>query len=483
ERLCGWRAAFTPKAIIARSFGSRSASRLLCATASAHSGFTPSIVQQATCAAAQYMQWRSTEIATNINSLIQRGICPPTRMFFTASQLPRATSGACPWVMMKLGAAGKPIPLWNSSYTTSAAGEAVAGRQGGMWGTLNDNTGALLLSLYAGTHAMRPGTSRGGERREAALAEAGARGGDVADHAQAGARRGGGGHGGDTRRRDHRQAVDPLDDRLELLALGGGHGEVHLEDAEPAFRGVDEHVGIGQAREQRQVERGEEALERLVDGVGLAHTVRHHAEPDVVGADLPGEQQVADEVGGGVDVDRRRRDRNQDAMRARQHFLQREAGGAGGRVDDQLARVVGNVHAEAAQPGLLRRGVGAVDLARRRRADAQPVEGRALRVVIHHRRGDAVGGEVAGEVGRDGGLSRPALRIDHQCGIGPHPLAAAYARPYDLAVNYCSSRVENNGMRQLLVHSERIAALLKERRETVAVAESAAGGLITAALL
>ena len=38
-------------------------------------------------------------------------------------------------------------------------------------------------------------------------------------------------------------------------------------------------------------------------------------------------------------------------------------------------------------------------------------------------------------------------------------------------------------MRELLVHSERIAALLKARRETVAVAESAAGGLITAALL
>jgi len=32
-------------------------------------------------------------------------------------------------------------------------------------------------------------------------------------------------------------------------------------------------------------------------------------------------------------------------------------------------------------------------------------------------------------------------------------------------------------------HSERIAVLLKERRETVAVAESSAGGLITAALL
>jgi PncC family amidohydrolase len=43
--------------------------------------------------------------------------------------------------------------------------------------------------------------------------------------------------------------------------------------------------------------------------------------------------------------------------------------------------------------------------------------------------------------------------------------------------------MENNGMRELLVVSERIAALLKQRRETVAVAESSAGGLITAALL
>lgn len=38
-------------------------------------------------------------------------------------------------------------------------------------------------------------------------------------------------------------------------------------------------------------------------------------------------------------------------------------------------------------------------------------------------------------------------------------------------------------MRELLVISGRVAALLKERKETVAVAESAAGGLITAALL
>ena len=38
-------------------------------------------------------------------------------------------------------------------------------------------------------------------------------------------------------------------------------------------------------------------------------------------------------------------------------------------------------------------------------------------------------------------------------------------------------------MEELTVHAERIAAALKARKETVAVAESAAGGLITAALL
>ena len=38
-------------------------------------------------------------------------------------------------------------------------------------------------------------------------------------------------------------------------------------------------------------------------------------------------------------------------------------------------------------------------------------------------------------------------------------------------------------MRELLPHAERVAELLKKRAETVAVAESSAGGLITAALL
>jgi nicotinamide-nucleotide amidase len=38
-------------------------------------------------------------------------------------------------------------------------------------------------------------------------------------------------------------------------------------------------------------------------------------------------------------------------------------------------------------------------------------------------------------------------------------------------------------MRELAAHAERLAGLLRHRKETVAVAESSAGGLITAALL
>ena len=38
-------------------------------------------------------------------------------------------------------------------------------------------------------------------------------------------------------------------------------------------------------------------------------------------------------------------------------------------------------------------------------------------------------------------------------------------------------------MRELVVHAERVAVLLKKRKETVAVAESSAGGLIVASLL
>jgi PncC family amidohydrolase len=42
---------------------------------------------------------------------------------------------------------------------------------------------------------------------------------------------------------------------------------------------------------------------------------------------------------------------------------------------------------------------------------------------------------------------------------------------------------DNCEMRELMAHAERVAAILKERQETVAVAESSAGGLISATLL
>lgn len=86
--------------------------------------------------------------------------------------------------------------------------------------------------LYLGElgHARRSARDRSGERRALSLAEAGARSGDVADHPQPRTR--GAGHCGERARRGcDRQAIDPFDDRLELLALGGGDREVHLKDA------------------------------------------------------------------------------------------------------------------------------------------------------------------------------------------------------------------------------------------------------------
>src|SRR5574341_1601805 len=60
---------------------------------------------------------------------------------------------------------------------------------------------------------------------------------------------------------------------------------------------------------------------------------------------------------------------------------------------------------------------------------------------------------------------------------------AAYAGAKGPGSNYCSSCVQNSRMKELMVDAERVAALLRARKETVAVAESSAGGLITAALL
>jgi nicotinamide-nucleotide amidase len=68
----------------------------------------------------------------------------------------------------------------------------------------------------------------------------------------------------------------------------------------------------------------------------------------------------------------------------------------------------------------------------------------------------------------------------------PIPLLLLNVPEHDAARN-CELQGANcrkiSRMRELVVHAERVAVVLKARNETVAVAESSAGGLITAALL
>ena len=225
---------------------------------------------------------------------------------------------------------------------------------------------------------------------------------------------------------DQLRRLQPLDDRHELLPLDGRGGKLHLEHADAALRRRYIRLGVGNACQQRQVEGIQEALERLVDRQRFLHPVRDHREADVVDADAPGDQEVADEIRRRMDVDRRRCDRNHDAVRAAEHLLQDQAGRARGRVDHELARVVRHAHVEAAHaPGLRRRRVRAVDAREIHRPLLEPVQARALRVVIHQRGRDPDRGEVARQVGRDGGLARAALRVDDQCGVGSHGRAQA----------------------------------------------------------
>jgi len=57
------------------------------------------------------------------------------------------------------------------------------------------------------------------------------------------------------------------------------------------------------------------------------------------------------------------------------------------------------------------------------------------------------------------------------------------ARPGGLSFAPLALNWEDAGMQTLIPNAERLAHLLRERGETVAVAESSAGGLVAAALL
>ena len=61
-----------------------------------------------------------------------------------------------------------------------------------------------------------------------------------------------------------------------------------------------------------------EFLERRVHGLAVAHAVRDDGDADVAEPNVADEQQLFDEVRGRVHVDRRRRDGDQDRLRARQ---------------------------------------------------------------------------------------------------------------------------------------------------------------------
>ena len=119
-----------------------------------------------------------------------------------------------------------------------------------------------------------------------------------------------------------------------------------------------------------------------------------------------------------MQVDDRGHEWNEDRVRAIQQLVQQHARRASRRIDDQMPRLRRHVHLEAAQLSeFAGRGVGAMDLRRIDRARAQPVEARALRVVVHHRGGEAACGEIARQIDCDGGLARAALRVDHQRGL------------------------------------------------------------------
>ena len=133
----------------------------------------------------------------------------------------------------------------------------------------------------------------------------------------------------------------------------------------PMLGGIDVHVRIADAPEERDAERRHELLERRVHGLVVAHAVRDDGDADVAEPHVADEQQLLDEIRRRVHVDRRRRDGNQDRLRARQEVLQQQPPRPGRGVDDELPCVARYQPAAVREAGAeARRQIGAVDLAR-----------------------------------------------------------------------------------------------------------------------
>jgi len=208
--------------------------------------------------------------------------------------------------------------------------------------------------------------------------------------------------------------VHPPDDRHELAPLLGRALRVNLEDTVAGVARFDVDLGVEQVRQEGQAQRAHESFERLVDAGRRAGTVGDDGSAYVAVSNAANEQELLDEVRRRADIDLRWRDGNQDGVRASKHLLHEQPRGSRRRVDDELPGLARHEPAEAPEAGALsRRGVSTVDMRRLGRALLDPAQARALRVVIHDGRRHAVGGEITGEVGRDGSLADAALGIHY----------------------------------------------------------------------
>ena len=223
-------------------------------------------------------------------------------------------------------------------------------------------------------------------------------------------------------------ALDPARDRQELALLGGCGLGRQVEDAEARLGRLDVDIGVVTRPRNMMFKRRHEPLERRIDRLVVAHAVRDDGDPDVAEPDVADEQELLDEIRRRVHVDRRRRDGNQDRLRARQEILQQQARRPRRRIDDELARLA-RYHAPAIREPAAdaAREVGAVDLARFAAALREPVQARALRIEVGDRRRDVASREVAGEIRRDRALADAALGVDHQRRVHRH--LAAFPAP------------------------------------------------------
>ena len=192
-------------------------------------------------------------------------------------------------------------------------------------------------------------------------------------------------------------------------------------DSQPLLRGADVVLAVAQGGDEGQVQGGEKTLQVAEHaGVG-AHPVGDHSDFHPGGAGLAHQQQILDEVGGGVDVDGRRQHGHQDGVHPAHVIRQLQAGHPGGGVDDEALGLWRQAHLPALGDAVaLLEGGDAVDGRALAVAQAQPAHAGALRVVVQQGRHLPLCGIVGGQVGGEGGLAATALGVEDQDSMHGH---------------------------------------------------------------